>query len=237
MSAAPFRPSLSRVLAALVRPFARPSARPFTGPSAALLALPLVLGGPALAAPVTLGFDELHTTEYSSFIGNSYVNSGFSVTTDAPGFIVWGGGPGYLGSAALMAWGTAGSVRGVPALISLQRSDGGLFDLESIDLANPVSHYPVVFSAYDAAGELLAGFTVEAAQTSRQFTTIDFGGLFDGVARVSWHQGTSDAQLHEFDNLVLNALPPQAGTVPEPGTLALTLLSLGALACIRRRRR
>ncbi len=138
MSVAPFRPLLSRALTALARPFARPSA--------ALLALPLVLGGPALAAPVTLGFDELPTTEYSSFIGNSYVNSGFSVTTNAPGFIVWGGGPGYLGSAALMAWGTADSVR--------------------------------------------------------------------GVARVSWHQGTSDAQMHEFDNLVLEALPPQVGSVP-----------------------
>lgn len=205
-------------------------------PFAALLALCALLGGPALAAPVTLGFDELPTTDYNTFIGNSYVNSGFSLTTNAPGFMVWGGkSPGYLGSAALMAWGTDG--QGQPAQISLQRSDGGLFDLRSIDLANPVNHHPVVFSGFDAAGGLMAAFTVEAEQITDQLTTIHFGGRFDGVARVSWFQGTSDAKLHEFDNLVLEALPPQTGDVPEPGTLALAGLSLGALAFSRRRRR
>lgn len=211
---------------------ARP--RPFS----AVLALSFMFGGAALAAPVTLTFDELSTTAHSTFIDNGYVNSGFSVSTNAYGFYVWGNSsPGYLGSAALMAWGFAGSVLGMPAQISLQRSDGGLFNLESIDLANPLGHFPVVFSAYDAAGALLAGFTVEAAEISNQFTTVDFGGLFDGVARVSWYQGTSDAKLHEFDNLVLEALPPQTGTVPEPGSLALAGLSLGALALSRRRRR
>lgn len=205
---------------------------------AALLALSFLFGGAALAAPVTLGFDELPTTGHSTYIDNSYVNSGFSVSTNAPGFFVWGeDSPGYLGSAALMAWGYAGSVPGMPAQISVQRSDGGLFKLESIALANPLGHFPVVFSAYDAAGALLADFTVEATQISNQFTTVDFGGLFDGVARVSWYQGMSDAQVHEFDNLVLEALPLQPGTVPEPGTLALAGLSLGALALRRGRRR
>jgi hypothetical protein len=204
---------------------------------AALLALSFVFGGAALAAPVTLDFDEFPTTGDSTFIGNSYVDSGFSVSTNAAGFFVWGNSsPGYLGSAALMAWGYGDSVPGMPAQISVQRSDGGLFNLESIDLANPLGHFPVVFSAYDAAGALLAGFTLEAAQITNQFTTVDFGGLFDGVARVSWFQGTSDAKLHEFDNLVLEALPPKTGMVPEPGSLALAGLSLGALALSRGRR-
>jgi hypothetical protein len=206
--------------------------------AATATALCAALGSSALAAPVTLGFDEFSTTENPLSVGASYVNSGFSLTTNAADFLVWGGrSPGYLGSAALMAWGWGGGVSGQPAQISLQRSDGGLFALQCMDLANPIGHYPVVFSAYDAAGALLADFTVEASQITDHFTTIDFGGKFDGVARVSWYQGTSDAKLHEFDNVVIEALAPQAATVPEPGTLALAGLSLVALAFRSRQRR
>ncbi len=207
--------------------------------STALLASVIAFGNPvpASAGPITVGFDELRRDVSMTSLGPSHVSAGFRFSTDAAAsFLVWGpGSAGDLGSAALMAWGP-GRTPGTGPEISVTRSDGGLFNMDRIDLANPLGQFPVAFEAYDAGGDLLASVTVQAAQISRRFATIDFGDLFHGVARVSWHQGLPDRGMHEFDNVVLEAVQAPAGTVPEPGSLALAALSLGALGLSLRRR-
>ena len=112
--------------------------------------------------------------------------------------------------------------------ITLTRSNGGAFDLLSIDLAElpggdthgqPVRDppFPLTFT-----GIRIDGTVVTETVTIDSFLTLKTYSLtqMNGVISVSWFQGGGppDSPTHQFDNLVVS---PEATSAPEPHSLAL----------------
>ena len=142
--------------------------------------------------------------------------------------------------------------------ISLKASDGSVFGLAGFDFAF-VSALTGLFAMGEQAGLFLADYLKEdgstglgswsfgAADGGGNFSFIsaglaDMGGLASGIREVEFYACTFDIagactfgdNFSQFalDN-IRNNVP--AGTVPLPGTLALTLLALGLAGGLRAR--
>lgn len=207
------------------------------GACAAALALASWLPTAANAAPVTLDFNDLATTDLDVLVGNSYTRNGFVLSTDSTfGFIVIGPGliDSYAGSAGLLAWGGTGNGGAeAPGTLQLQRADGGVFDFNGLSLGAGSAYVPadVTFKGFDALGRLVNSITVPGASIGvGQFNAIDFDDRFLGVSRVSWQQSGVAWQAHQVDDVRLD----QVTAVPEPGSLGLFGVGLLTL-CARRR--
>lgn len=121
------------------------------------------------------------------------------------------------------------------AITTLTRTDAGLFNVTSIDLAELVEQQGpprnVTFNG------LVGGSTVVSQ-------TVTYNGIpgpetfaltgFTGIEALQWQQGFDTLSMHVYDNIVVS--PAAAGAAPEPGTLALAGIALLSGAAYRRKR-
>jgi len=188
------------------------------------------------AVPVTLDFEELRHDDDLITNSDSYNRNGFTLspTHNNPGpasfNIVGTLHPNFLGSTTLFN-GTGGGTN------TLTRTDGGPFDLFSIDLGeNPGfaqlpsgEIIPVSVGPYDLS---FIGTRQDASTVNNTFTITNFLTLetftfsrFTDLVSVDW-----SGQSTQFDNIVVEP-------IPEPSTLLLLGSGLAGLGFFRRLRK
>ena len=174
------------------------------------------------AAAVVLDFESLeHVDALTEFHGQIYNEDGFELSTfDFPGFATFGTQEArFSGSTALF--------NDVIGGVTLLRHAAGLsFSLSSIDLTelNDPLMSSVTFVGFSALGPtVFQTFVLDG--NAFQPETFAFGPEFSNLSLVSW---TQSAPFHQFDNIVVEA-------VPEPASLALVALGVLALGLYRRR--
>jgi len=191
------------------------------------LALTALAQGYAMqSSAAILTFESLNSQNDNLAVGTTYTEQGFQLdditTATNYGFAAWGSSNlFYSGSTALMNDNDSGQTR-------LTMIGGGVFDLNSIDLA-------VMYPGSTGDGMVAVTFTgtkTDNSVVTQTFDvndgapqTFDFTGFTD-LAAVTW---SNDALYHQFDNVDVTA-------VPEPGSCALLLTGLGLAGSIGRRR-
>ncbi len=187
----------------------------------------IVLLASALAAPAqatTITFQSLEhidalVTQIGP-VGTTYSEAGFTFTqgpNETHAFTTYGTLENrYPGSTALLN----NTIDGITTLTS----SSGLFSISSIDLAllnGPGSANVVFIGVYSDLSTITTTLTVTSFQS---LTTFTFPVGFAGLTSLRWSQ---DAPFHQFDDLVVDA-------VPEPATLLLLGAGLSAVAARRR---
>ena len=185
----------------------------------------LLVGSVALfaseAAAVVLDFESLeHVDALTESHGLEHSEDGFELSTfDFLGFATFGTEePRFSGSTALFNDAIGG--------VTLLRHGAGLaFSLSSIDLTelNGPSMTAVTFVGFGLGPAVLQTFVLDG--NAFQPETFVFGPEFSNLSLVTW---TQSAPFHQFDNIVVEA-------VPEPASLALVALGVLALGLYRRR--
>lgn len=173
---------------------------------------------------ITMDFESLTQSPVlagsgTAFLADSYSESGFNVKSSA--FASWeAGSSNYAGSTALFAMFDTDTV-------VLSRDNGGVFNLDSIDLSEaftaPGPGAGVNFVGTRRDGSQVQEFVAIDGQFG--FETHSFTG-FNDLVSVQWQQGTT---YHQFDNLSMSV-------VPVPGAVFLGLVGLGVVSWVRRRR-
>lgn len=125
-------------------------------------------------------------------------------------------------------------------VLTLSRTDGGLFDLVSLEVFAADSNglgVPIGFRAFDAFNVA----TLFQAQTPAfgngalipsTRTSITFPTAFQNVAKVTWQNG---AFFHQFDNLIVNSSLTTA--VPEPDAWMMLIAGFSIVGLAARRKR
>ena len=171
------------------------------------------------AMAVTIDFQSLASQGDNEINPQPYTEDGFNIT-----------------ATSLFAVGMSSSVyRGSPALRNgtntnaadtiLASSSGSSFNLTSIDLAEVTSGTAAVtFTGYfQAGGSIVESFTLDGNFSSGSgFETFAFTG-FSNLSRVEWNNADP---FHQFDNIVVEAVPvPAAVWLFASGLLGLISLS------------
>ena len=189
----------------------------------------------AQAEPIIMDFESLRVDSEQQVIvhGTSYSEDGFalSVTCCEP---VAGPQSTDLRTTGTLAAIYAGStaMRGGKSntLITLTASDGGPFNLLSIDLAalpstqlvdgelvpiNTGQPQVVTFEGVNVHGDI---FWQTFSHTDfLNLTTYQFDG-FSGLTSVSWFQGAGDPNTHQFDNITVESAPEPVDIDIKPGS-------------------
>lgn len=173
----------------------------------------LALSAAASSHAAVIGFD----TGAEIAIDNdtnlaTYSEAGFSLTGMAASFLTIDGiGSGASGGLFLAQGNT----------LSLTAQDGGLFRFTGLDAGLFGADLAALL---DVTGIFADSTSVGATRTLAELTSEGFVG-FDGL---------SELRISATADLVLDNLLAEASPVPEPGTVAMLLLGLGALTGARR---
>jgi hypothetical protein len=172
-------------------------------------------------AAVVLDFESLATPNNAvNYIGDTYSDDGFELTNLSPGVGLGTFGTSesrFTGSTALFDDNADGWIR-------LSQIGDGPFDLSSIDLASLNGSVPVdvtFFGTISGGGTVSQTFTFDGSPFVEQ--AFNFTG-FNNVTKVEWVQA---APYHQFDNIVVDA-------VPEPDTWLLVGTGIGIAILFRK---
>ncbi len=188
---------------------------------------------PVQAATTVIDFNSLETvtTNPTVVVPSTYIEDGFKLTTSS-------GSPytGYAGGTIYALTSSHGQWMGSPAVYSgvitnygsafvLEREDGGVFDLLSMDvgLLNNYPHFDVY--GYYPEGGYFHKYT-PLTYTYATLQTLTFGDEFKGVNKLVF-----SSVYAQVDNINLSV-----ATVPEPETWAMLLAGLGLVGFSARRR-
>lgn len=196
------------------------------------------LSGQAGAA--VIDFNSLATTTTNPYVavGQPYVEDGFSLTTRSGVSFTYGGGTIYATTDKNANWtGSPGVyssyVYQYGSAFQLERVDGGLFDLVSMDAAsfytggagNAFSVY-----GYPAAGGFVnQNFTLDSSTNTLQ--TLIFNDSFKDLDKIIF-----SSVYAQVDNINLS-VASNVSAVPLPPALALMLPGLGLLGFVARRKK
>lgn len=199
-----------------------------------LMCLALVLGAVCAAEATVIDFESLrHDDDQIVEHGAIYEENGFRLMASAPDSPL-------PPSFATAGTGLEGIYTGSTALINdnwegttvLTRMDGGLFRMNSIDLAELFAMdepFEVTFAGLlDNGDTVFQSFTLDGLFGAETFT---FDAAFTDLVAVSWQQGGDF--FHQFDNI--DVTPIGAAPVPEPATMLLFGAGLLVVAAGRRR--
>lgn len=187
------------------------------------LALATMLSAAQPAGASTIKFDALESAGTSLvLVSDPYSEAGFQIVDENQLFYAQQSHPQYAGSAGLHE-------RVGGGLITLTNTSGMAFDLASIDLSILTiggTSPAVTFTGQKSGG----GSTTQSfTPIAFGFTTFIFDSSFVGLTGVSWNQGAGDTNGHQFDNIVVNAVPDAASS------LTLLVLALGGIGALRGR--
>ncbi|MAP07794.1 MAG: hypothetical protein CMM00_02845 [Rhodopirellula sp.] len=175
--------------------------------------------------------DIIGVGDSAEFVSSPYTESGFVLTTSVPN-------PIFTGTEFTARRREVGGVTHdafsarFPGQITLQKEDGGLFSLLTIDLARATlsltdPSIPVTFTGTPNVGPLVSQ-TMTITEAA-DFETYSFNSSFSNLSSVTWNQVAGPVD-HLFDNISV-----QAAAVPEPTSLAFLGAVLG-IASVRRLR-
>jgi hypothetical protein len=208
----------------------------------------LAVSSMAQAGPIVLDFaNTAHNDTAITNLGPLYTDQGFQLALTA-----------FPGSEPGVQFLSFGALRfdysGEPSIdagtglarIELSRVDGGMFSLDSIDLAElpngqrlddgtsvalpALGPFSIVFTGITVSGKTVS--TTAVVDPFPSLLTFLFPQEFHNLVSVSWQQGaggiTPGLATHQFSDIRLTA-------VPEPPAAALFVVGVGVLAASRRR--
>lgn len=187
-----------------------------------LVGLLLTLAKTGFADTTVLDFNALaHDNDEYTYHNPLYIEDGFTLDANHIfGFASWGAlSEHYVGSPSLIN--DAG-----PGLTSLKKSDDGLFNVHSIDLAGLFNMLQVQVTFIGTKAD--ASVVTQTLSGSSALTTYTFSG-FTELSKMEWRQDNETLGLHQFDNIVLS-------TVPEPNMAWLLSGGLIGLAALRHKK-
>lgn len=190
-----------------------------------------------LAHAAVMDFNSLATSTTSPIVSVSqpYVEDGFKLTTRSGVSFTYGGGTIYATTEANPNWtGSPGVYSGVVAgygsAFLLERVDGGIFDLVSMDAASfwtgGAGNQFSVYGYPAAGGYVYQGFTLD--NTTSTLQTLLFSDSFKGLNKIIF-----SSVYAQVDNINLSVAPVSA--VPLPPSMLLMLSGLGVLGFLRKR--
>jgi hypothetical protein len=230
------------------------SRRTTPGGALALAALLLASAASAQASPTTLDFNALPTVTYGAWGVPPVTEDGFRLTRGVLGQSLYafqdGWQAGRGGRNGTTTLGTYSATAGEDRVFTLNATDGGPFDLLSIDLGETFRPGDFGFQynalSYRFVGLLAGGGTVSTSFNVdlladgqggiADFQTFNFNAGWSRLSSVQMHAITSSGTnvvYSSFDNIVVQASAPVA--VPEPPALALVGAALAAAAALRRK--
>ncbi|MEW6676679.1 MAG: PEP-CTERM sorting domain-containing protein [Pseudomonadota bacterium] len=200
----------------------------------ALVALCLAGVSSLPAHAVVVDFNGLNTatTNATITVPKPYLEDGFKLTTSSGSpYTGYAGGTIYALTPSHSLWKGSpavysGVITGYGSAFVLEREDGGVFDLLSMDvgLLNNYRHFDVY--GYFPQGGSVHQYTLLNYDYST-LQTVTFGDDFKGLNKIVF-----SSVYAQVDNINLSI----AGAVPEPETYALMLAGLGLVVLAARRR-
>lgn len=197
-----------------------------------------LLSGSAGAAVMDFNSLVMTTTSPIVTVDRPYIEDGFKLTTVAGVSFAYAGEAIYATTAANTNWtGTPGVFSGTNAYygsaFQLERVDGGVFDLISMDAAsfwsNNANAQNFNVYGYPATGGFASqNFTLDS--TTNTLQTLSFNDSFKGLNKIIF-----SSVYAQVDNINLS-VASEVSAVPLPPTLALMLPGLGLLGFIARRK-
>lgn len=195
--------------------------------------VPALLASDAEAAVMDFNGLTIYPSNVSATVSAPYIEDGFKLSTLAGVSFNMGGGTIYSVQPAHPYWaGTpsvySGVISGYGSAFSLEKQDGGVFDLISIDAAAFQNHpNALAFNVYGypaSGGSVYQSFTLDTSFTTLQ--TLTFNTSFKNLNKILF--SSVYAQVDNINLSVPSTIAPT--TVPLPAAAWSMLLGLAGLA-------